>query len=113
MTTVSVPDGITAPVMTCTVAPAGTAPAKGLPAHAVPSTGNERVPRPGRSDPANAYPSIAELVCPGTAMGESTSAASTRPSASRTSTSSDSVKVPTCASMRASASAAGSSPGTS
>ncbi len=85
-TTVSRPVGMIAPVMIFTHWPGRTMPCQALPARAVPATSSSSVP-PGRSCAlSNAKPSIAELSCGGTLMGETRSAASTRPSASNTAT---------------------------
>ena len=86
ITTLSAPAGITAPVKMRTACPAPTVPAKGLPANDSPMRAR-RVSLPGaRSAKRTAQPSIAELSWPGTSTGETTSSASTRPSACRTCT---------------------------
>ena len=79
--TVSKPAGMIAPVMIFTHWPLATASVYALPANAVPTTA-KRVALPDfKSLPANANPSIAELSCAGTLIGEITSAANTRSSA--------------------------------
>ncbi len=81
-TTVSQPVGITAPVMMRTHWPVPTEPSKLRPANAVPTMVNVVLAFDIRSAARNANPSIAELSCAGTLIGEMTSAASTRSSAS-------------------------------
>ncbi len=83
ITTVSAPRGMTPPVKMRTVSPARSPPSNGLPANESPMR-RRLVSAPGiRSAKRTAQPSIAELSCPGTSNGETTSAASTRSSASR------------------------------
>ena len=72
---------MTAPVMIFTHSPRATWPRQAAPASAVPTTFNDKG-WPGTScAPSNAKPSMAELSCGGTLMGETMSSASTRPSA--------------------------------
>jgi hypothetical protein len=80
-TTVSHLAGITAPVMMRTHSPWPTVPSKAFPANTVPTMANVVAASGRRSAPWNAKPSMAELSCAGTLMGEMTSAASTRSSA--------------------------------
>ncbi len=83
MTTVSAPCGITPPVKMRTAWPRPTVAAHGRPANDSPMRSSV-VGAPGaRSAKRTAQPSIAELSWPGTSIGETTSAASVRPSACR------------------------------
>ena len=86
MTTVSAPSGTTPPVMMRTHSPLPTAPPKGLPAKDTPISSSVASVAGSRSAPRIAQPSMAELRCDGTFTGETTSSASTRPSADRTGT---------------------------
>ena len=54
MTTVSVPSGMTAPVMIRTARDGPIGPANGLPAYAVPATSYQRGPASGSESPAQA-----------------------------------------------------------
>ena len=83
MTTVSAPAGITPPVKMRTAVSGSSAPAKGAPANDSPMRRSVVSPAGSRSAKRTAQPSIAELSCPGTAIGDTTSSASTRSSASR------------------------------
>ena len=78
--TVSRPAGITAPVMILTHSPNFTLPCQALPARAVPTTRNCKGAAPSCL-PSNAKPSMAELSCAGTLMGEMVSSATMRPRA--------------------------------
>ena len=80
-TTVSSPSGMMAPVMILMHSPGPTLPCHALPASAVPTTWKRLTPSVFKSAPAKAKPSMAELSCGGTLIGETTSCASTRPSA--------------------------------
>ncbi len=86
ITTVSAPSGTTPPVMMRTHCPGPTLPANGLPAKEAPISCSVTSAPGERSAPRIAQPSIAELRCAGTSTGESTSSASTRPSAERSGT---------------------------
>ena len=86
-TTVSSAAGMMAPVMIFTHSPAPQVPAQALPAKAVPTTFRLNGALPSWP-PSKAKPSMAELSCGGTLMGEMTSSASTRPRASNTPTAS-------------------------
>ncbi len=83
MTTVSAPVGTTPPVMIRTHCPGPTVPAKGRPAKDEPISSSVVSASAARSSPRIAHPSIAELRWEGTSTGETTSSASTRPSALR------------------------------
>ena len=109
-TTVSVPSGIGAPVMILAACPARTDSCNGFPAHAVPTSESSLTPVPGMSTAANAKPSRAELVCPGTLIGDTRSDASTRPRHCPTVTDSVSVMASTAAAIRRRASSIGSNP---
>ena len=74
---------MTPPVKMRTVSPGPIAPACGLPANDSPTRFNSVSPSARRSAKRTAQPSIAELSWPGTAIGETMSCASTRPSAAR------------------------------
>jgi hypothetical protein len=82
-TTVSSPVGMMAPVMIFTHSPGPTAPCQALPAKAVPITFNASGASLRNCAPSKAKPSIAELSCGGTLIGETTSCASTRSSAAK------------------------------
>ena len=76
-----------APVMILTHWPGAATPRQAAPAKAVPSARCSVSGWPGwRRAPSKAKPSMAELSCGGTLMGETTSCASTRPSAANTPT---------------------------
>ena len=85
-TTVSSPAGMTAPVMIFTHSPAATVPCQAAPAKAVPTLRSTSGWPATSSVPRKAKPSMAELSCGGTLTGETTSSASTRPSACITGT---------------------------
>ena len=78
--TVSRPAGITAPVMILTHSPDFTLPCQALPANAVPTTRNVNGEEPSCL-PSKAKPSMAELSCAGTLMGEMMSSDTIRPKA--------------------------------
>ena len=76
-----------APVMIFTHSPARAVPAQAVPAKAVPSARRSVRGSPARRAlPSKAKPSMAELSCGGTLMGETRSSASIRPRASNTPT---------------------------
>ncbi len=83
MTTESLPAGMTPPVNIRTVSPGPMAPAWGRPANDSPTRFSSVSPSARRSAKRTAQPSIAELSWPGTAIGDTTSCASTRSSAAR------------------------------
>ncbi len=110
-TTVSSPAGMTAPVMIRRQWPGGTGSARPAPASAVPARRSTLGPSAARSAPRSATPSIAELSCVGTSIGETTSAPSTRPSAVRIATLSTAATRGTSRAMKSCACATGSACG--
>ena len=74
---------MTAPVVMRMHPPAGTVPSKFCPARPLPTMRRRVGPSACSSLPRSAKPSIAELSCAGTSIGETMSRASTRPSTSR------------------------------
>ena len=92
---------MTAPVVMRSACPDGTSPVNGAPARPVPAILKRVSPPEASSLPRRAKPSIAELSWAGTSMGDTTSVASTRPSACRIGTCSISTTGDTRRAMKA------------